>query len=282
MSKIAIVTDSTIYLPKNLVEQYGIIVLPQVLIWGNETFEDGVNITPTEFYTRLQKAAVMPSSSQISPGTFEKTFRSLHEAGNEILSINVSSKFSGTLDSAIQAKAMLPQATIELVDSYSTSMGAGFQILAAARAAEKGASLAECKTIAEKARDYTGILVLVDTLEFLHRGGRIGGGARFLGTALQLKPILEVRDGRLEAVERVRTRSKALARMLELVQERIAGRTPLHLAVLHANAKEEAQALLDSLAAQFKPVETVLTDVSPVVGVHVGPGTIGVAFMAGM
>jgi len=121
----------------------------------------------------------------------------------------------------------------------------------------------------------------VDTLEFLHRGGRIGGGARFLGTALNLKPILEVQEGRLEPRERVRTKAKALARILDLVEERIGGRTPLHLAVVHANAEADAKALLDEAKTRFKPATTALSAVSPSVGTHTGPGTLGVAFMAG-
>ena len=126
------------------------------------------------------------------------------------------------------------------------------------------------------------MIFAVDTLEYLHRGGRIGGGAKFLGSALNIKPILEIRDGRVESVERVRTRRKSLARVVRLIEERIAGRTPVRLATLHANSAEDAHWLLDVGCAHLNPVEKIFTEVSPVVGNHAGPGTVGLAFMAGM
>jgi DegV family protein with EDD domain len=161
-------------------------------------------------------------------------------------------------------------------------MAMGFHVLAAARAAEAGASLAECKAIAEKAREHTGILLTVDTLEFLHRGGRIGGASRFLGTALNIKPILELVEGRLEPLERVRTRGKAVARLVELLEERVGDRRPVRLAVIHANAAVDAQALLTLANVKMKAIEALVTDVSPVIGTHVGPGTIAITYMAGM
>jgi len=158
----------------------------------------------------------------------------------------------------------------------------GFQVLTVARAAESGASLAECVALAEKARQHTGVVFAVDTLEFLHRGGRIGGASRFLGTALNIKPILEVVDGRVEAIERVRTRNKSLQRLVEIIEERIAGRTPVRLATLHAIAPDEAKQLMDMANARLHVIENVFSEVSPVVATHAGPGTVGLAFMAGM
>jgi DegV family protein with EDD domain len=177
---------------------------------------------------------------------------------------------------------MLPGATIEIVDSRTTSMAMGFTLLAAARALEDGASLAEAKAMAEKAREHVGVVFAVDTLEFLHRGGRIGGANRFLGTALNIKPILEVTGGKVEGIEKVRTRSKSLNRVIEIIGERIGGRTPVRLATLHANAPEEAKMVLEEAKKQFNAVESIASEVSPVVGTHAGPGTVGLAFMAGM
>ena len=133
----------------------------------------------------------------------------------------------------------------------------------------------------EEASKHTGILLTVETLEFLHRGGRIGGAQRLLGTALNFKPILEVIDGRIEPAERVRTRKKSLARLVELAVERTGGKTPVYMAALHANAKEDAENLLDMVGEKLELKDTVLTDVSPTVGTHTGPGTVGLAFMAG-
>jgi DegV family protein with EDD domain len=282
MSKVAVVTDSTAYIPADLIEQNNITVAPQVLIWGNEIYEDGVDITPTEFYERLKNAAVMPSTSQVTPHSFDAIFKGLIEQDFDILGLFVSEKLSGTIASAIQARENYPGAKIEIVDSYATAMALGFQVLDVARAAQQGADLNECKVLAEKAREHTGVVFAVDTLEFLHRGGRIGGGKRFLGTALNVKPILELRDGRVEGIEQVRTRKKSLLRLLDLTEERIAGRQPIRLATLHANAEEEARGLLQKANERFDTIESIFSEVSPVVGTQAGPGTIGVAFMAGM
>lgn len=280
--KVAIVTDSTAYIPAELVEQYDIRVAPQVLIWGEQSFEDGVDIQPEEFYTRLQNARVMPTTSQVTPKSFDRIFEELHNLGCDILAILISAKLSGTIQSAVQARANYPQARIEIVDSNSVAMALGFQVLQVARAVAKGADIETCKAIAEEARQHTGVVFAVDTLEFLHRGGRIGGGARFIGTALNIKPILEVKDGTIEAVERVRTRKKSLKRLVDLVAERVQGQTPLRLATLHANAPEEAKTLLEQACTRLQVEESVFSEVSPVVGTHAGPGTIGLAYMAGM
>ncbi|MDH5505984.1 MAG: DegV family protein [Anaerolineae bacterium] len=281
MAKIAIVTDSTSYIPNDLQKKYDIHVAPALVIWSGDEMRDGVDIQPTEFYTRLESAKEMPTTSQPSPAELKNIYSGLAAEGYEILSIHVSHKLSGTIASAEQAQSMVPEAKIEIVDSLSASMGLGWPVIAAARASEMGASLAECKAIAERARDHTGVLLTVDTLEFLHRGGRIGGAQKFIGTALNFKPVLEVRDGRVEPLERVRTRGKALARLLELLEENIAGRSPVYLAALHANAADVAKDLLDQAAARINPIESVLSDVSPAVGTHTGPGTVGLAFMAG-
>jgi DegV family protein with EDD domain len=282
MSKVAVVTDSTAYIPGDLIAQYDISVAPQVLIWGEKVYNDGVDITPTEFYERLKKATVMPSTSQVTPHSFDVIYKDLAEKGYDILSILISEKLSGTIASAVQARENYPGVKIEIVDSYATAMALGFQVLQVARAAQQGAGLEECKALAEKVREHTGVVFAVDTLEFLHRGGRIGGGKRFLGTVLQFKPILELKDGRVEGIEQVRTRKKSLLRLLELTEKRIAGRQPIRLATLHANAPDEARELLDMATEKFNSVESVFSEVSPVVGTHAGPGTIGLAFMAGM
>lgn len=283
MGKIALVTDSTSYIPDELVERYHITVVPQVLIWGAETLRDGVDILPSEFYARLKTATVMPSTSQATVATFMNIFQGLLDQGYEILSILVSEKISGTVNSAVQAKAALPEgAPIEIVDSQFVSMALGFQVLAVARLVEQGASLLEARALAEKAVQHTGVVFTVDTLEFLHRGGRIGTGTRYLGTALQIKPVMEMRDGLIEAIEKVRTRGKSLSRLIDLVETQIAGRTPVRLAALHANAEADAIHVLEEARARFEIEESMLSVVSPVVGTHAGPGTVGLAYMAGM
>jgi DegV family protein with EDD domain len=283
MRKIALVTDSTSYLPPELVQRYQIAVAPLVLIWGSEAFEDGVDIQPAEFYARLKTATVMPTTSQVTIPKFAEIFQKLLDQECQILAMLISEKLSGTINSAVQAKSLLPAgAPIEIFDSKATAMALGFQVLAVAKAIAQGASMPEALKVAEQASQSTGVVFAVDTLEFLYRGGRIGGGARFLGTALNFKPILELRDGKVEALERVRTRSKSLARLIELVEQQVGGRTPLRLASLNANVSEEAHALLEKAAARLGAIEKYDTELSPTIGTHAGPGTIGLAYMAGM
>ena len=283
MSKIALVTDSTASMPKALVNQYKIIVAPQILIWGEENFEDGVNITPSEFYTRLKKTTVMPTTTQVTVAKFHEIYQSLLTQDYQILTIIISAKLSGTLNSALQAREMLPaDAPIEIIDSNSTAMGLGFHVVTVARAIEQGATFAECVALAQKARDHTGIFFAVDTLEFLHRGGRIGGATRFLGTMLNFKPILELRDGRVEPIERVRTRGKSLSRIVELAVEQVGSRSPVRLSTLHANAPDDAKLVMQEASDKLHPIEAIFSEVSPVVGVHAGPGVVGLVYMAGM
>ncbi len=284
MRKVAIVTDSTSTFPKDVISKYNITVLPQMLIWGEETFKDGVDIQPTEFYSRLQTAKTMPTTSQVSVLTMQQTFEKLVEEGYDVLGVFVSSLLSGTQQSAFQGRDNMSKGKehVEIVDSRATAMALGFNVLACARAAAEGASLADCKALSEKATAHTGVLFVVDTLEFLHRGGRIGGAQRLLGTALNLKPILGLKDGRVEAFERVRTKGKAMDRLVEIVGEQVGGRTPVRVASLHAKAPEDGKAVLAKVNDLLKPVESFETEVSPVVGTHTGPGTVGIAFMAGM
>jgi len=282
MTQVALVTDSTAYIPKDLIDRYGIYIVPLELIWGDKTYQDGVEIQPNEFYKKLKTATEMPTTSQATIPNFKKVFEKILERDQAVLAILISAKLSGTIDSALQGRENFPGAAIEIVDSYTTAMAMGFQVLTVAAAAQQGASLAECKKLAEEARLHTGVVFAVDTLEFLHRGGRIGGGSRFLGTALNIKPILEVVGGKVEAVERVRTRKKSLTRLIEIVAERTKGKSPVQLATLHANAEEDARFLLEESSRIINPVETIFSTVSPVIGTHAGPGTVGIAYMAGM
>jgi DegV family protein with EDD domain len=284
MAQIALVTDSTTYMPPELVKKHDISVAPQVLIWGDQTYRDGVDIESREFFTRLKTARVMPTTSQVSVVSFQEVFEEKVKQGFEVLALLVSSKLSGTIQSAMQAKELMGTAgeKVHVVDSQSVAMALGFQVLAVARALEQGASLQDAIALAEKSYQYSGVTFAVDTLEFLHRGGRIGGAQRFLGTMLNMKPILAIQDGRVEGIDRIRTKTKAHDRVLELTMEKVAGRTPVHLATLHANAAEDARALLTRAEQALHPVESVFTEVSPTVGTHAGPGTVGLAFMAGM
>jgi len=284
MPKVALVTDSTSYIPRDIREKYPITVVPQVVIWEGQTYEDDVTITPAQFYTRLRTAKVMPSTSQASVVNMHTAFSNLIEQGYDVLGIFLSSKLSGTFQSAVLGREQLTtgKEKVDYIDSNTTAMAMGFMVLTVARAAIDGASLVDCKALAEKAREHVGVYLTVDTLEFLHRGGRIGGAQRFLGTALNLKPILAVDNGRVEAVERVRTRGKALDRLVELVVEKCAGKSPVRMATLHADSEADAKIMLDKITPLVHPVESIFAAVSPAVGANAGPGTVGLAWMAGM
>ena len=280
MSKVAVITDSTAYLPPEVVDKYQITVIPQVLIWGEETLLDGIDIQPTEFYERLKTADVMPTTSQATVINFKELFEKLVGEGKDVLCVLLSDKLSGTINSYTQAIEFFPDANIDFVNSESVAMSLGFCALEAARVAQGGGSLVDCKAAAESAKDRVGVVFAVDTLEFLHRGGRIGGASRFLGTALQLKPILTVLDGRVEAIERVRTKKKAHNRLLELIEDRTAGSSAVKLATLHASAYDDAKVLLEDAKERLGNVEeSIFSEVSPVVGTHAGPGTVGLAYL---
>jgi DegV family protein with EDD domain len=280
-NKVAIVTDSTAYIPPEWIEEFGIRICASIVIFGNEQMRDYYDITAEQFFTRLKNSDVMPTTAQPTPLDFKEIYDDLLSQGYDILGIHISHKLSGTYASAVAAQAMLPDANIEVIDTLSASMGEGWPVLMAARAAAAGKSLAECKAVAERACQNTYVCLTVETLDYLHRGGRIGGAQHLLGTALNLKPLLELRDGQIEPLEKVRTRKKALKRLVEVTVERIGDVRPVYIAALHANAEEEARQVLDEISAIVEPKETAITFVSAAVGTHAGPGTIGLAFMAG-
>jgi DegV family protein with EDD domain len=279
MSKVAIVTDSTSSIPQDRIEKHGITIMRQVVIWDGVTYKDGVDITPQAFYERLAQSDKSPTTSQCSVADFKEAFDKLSGEGHDILCIVVSSKLSGTLNSATQAKEMVPDANIEIVDSKQVAMSLGHIVLKAAEVSEAGGSLAECKAAAEALVDNGGVVLTPETLEYLHRGGRIGGGAKFLATALNIKPILVLEDGRLEAGERVRTRKKVMRRLVEMVIEKTEGKSNIRLSALHANSEADAKLLLDMLNEKVDTTDCLITGVSPAVGVHVGPGTVGITFL---
>lgn len=283
MNNVAVVTDSTAYLPQTCIDQYHIHVTPLSVIWGGEIYRDGVDIQPAQFYERLPRAKVMPTTSQSTPAAMLETFQSLLDRGYDVLGVFISSKISGTIQSAIQARAMLNgnAQRIAIVDSLSTTMAMGWPVLTAARAAQAGENLAECQKIAEQACKNSGVLFVVETLEFLRRGGRIGGAQAFLGTVLNIKPVLEMRDGRIEAVEKIRTKQKAIRHVVDLVTDRLSSRTPVRLAVTHANAEADASLMLNTAQSAMDPVETMLCPLSPVIGTHAGPGTVALNYMIG-
>jgi len=281
MANVMILTDSTAYIPDELIKQYPIEVIPLTLIWEGNSYKDGVDITPDEFYVKLAASNSLPKTSQVSVHEYELAFQKLIDQGYEVLNLGLSSEISSSYFSAAQAAKSFDNEKVALFDTKLVSMALGFQVLTAARAAKAGASLAECKKIAEDAYSKIGVYFTVDTLKYLAAGGRINSAKRLVGSALNIKPILEIRDGKIELVESVISKKKALRRMVSLVEKDINGRKPVRLSVFHALDHDAAIALQAEIKEIFNPVEEILSFVSPVVGAHVGPGTISIAFMAG-
>jgi DegV family protein with EDD domain len=273
--RIGILTDSTCDLPQELRDRHDIYVVPQLLIWGEETLRDGFDIDGPTFYKRLPHDPVHPKTSQPSVGDFVEYFNQMKGEYDEIVAVLISHHLSGSIASAEGAKGMV-DIPVHVVNSYSVSLGLGAVVMAAVQAREAGADVAAIVAAAEERARHTRIVFVVDTLDYLHKGGRIGGAAKLVGTALNLKPLLYIHEGRVEPLERIRTRSKALDRMLEVATDGIDTTQPIGGAVLHAEALEDAVRVAERYQEMYSPVEFMMGEVTPIIGVHGGPGVLGV------
>ncbi len=280
-NKVAIVTDTTAALPDELNEQYDLHLVPLCLLWDGVTYTDKVDISPDEFYKKLSTSKTLPTTSQPSVAAFSDVYAPLIAEGYDILTLPISSKISGTFDSASIAAKQYPEGRIAVLDTLSASLALGMITILAARAAQRGATLLECRNIAVDAASRMHILFAVETLEYLHKGGRINTAAKFLGNTLDLKPILELQDGFISPIERVRTSKKAHSRLLELTEMVIGPNGAVDfLGVVSAAASEQAADLLRKAQDHFRINEMLSTELSPILGAHVGPGTVGIVFLA--
>ena len=280
MTKIAILTDSSSYLPKAYIEDKNIRVIPLKIHWDENTYMDGVDLSPVEFYERLEKSLTLPTTSQPSTGEFLQIFRELAPHYDGIVIPLISSGLSGTVDSAKIAASMFSEIPVEIIDSRSTTAGLALIVTAIAQAVSDSRSLNETKSLAEDIVNRLDMFFVVDTLKYLHKGGRIGGASRYFGTALSIKPILFINDqGKIDALEKVRTKRKSTERLIQLAVEKADGK-PVVVGVLHANALKEAKNLQEQLLQQLDCTHIEIYDLSPAIGVHVGPGTIGLAIYA--
>jgi len=272
---IKIVTDSTADVPKELLERYDIQVVPINIQFGTETYQEGIDIDRPTFFRKLDEYPTIPTSSQPSPGQLVEVYRPLVEDGHSIISIHVTSKHSGTYQSALLAKSMMPEAEIEAFDSLSISIGTGYHVLTAARAAEEGKSMGEIIQTLEGIRSRTNLYITPSTLKYLQKSGRVGKLAGALGALLSLKPVIKVEDGVLEAFQNVRTRSKAIDRIVELTAEEVGMTEPVKLGIPHAQVPDEAEELRERLESTFNCDEMIVVDLACSLTVHGGPGIIG-------
>ena len=274
---VKIVTDSTADLPPKVAGEFGIFVVPLLVRFGDETFRDGVEITADEFYTRLQKGPVLPVTSVPSPGVFKEVYEKLAAESKEILSIHLSSKLSGTYEAALTGKREAAgKARIEVIDSGLTAMALGLLAIVAAKAAKAGASLDEIVKLVRESMPGIFLAAALDTLKFLEKGGRIGKAQAMLGSILSIKPLISLGDGEVIPFGKVRTHSKAVERLHELLEQNLPAR---EIAIVYSTEMGEAEKLVEHAKKLAPGQEVYLARFGSVIGTYVGPGTLAVVLL---
>ena len=273
---IHLVTDTTAYLPPNFIESRGIHVVPLKINIGNRTIDED-KISLDEFYTYIASVEKAPSTSQPAPGEFIQLYESLTRNGDEVLSIHISGGISGTpLVAQMAAQDVAPD-KITVVDSHGTSVSLAMLLRIVARALDEGATRQEAADLARAISRQQATFFLVETLDYLAKGGRINGAAKFFGSMLNLRPILYLDEhGKIEGMSVARTRKKGIQRMLREIQQRM-GDGPIHAGVTHVECPADAEALAQKLQEQFDCVDIFINETGPVIGSHVGPGLLGIS-----
>ncbi|HEU4964912.1 MAG TPA: DegV family protein [Bacilli bacterium] len=280
MSKIAIITDSTAYLPPDTIHTHNITVIPLMVNFGQESYKEGVDIIAEQFYPRLKTAQALPTTSQPAVGEVVQAYERLLENHDAVIGLFLSGGLSGTAASAETAARIVGGDKITVIDSQFTSWGLSEMVLTACKMVEAGKSKDEIVEHLLKMRDEIEAFFVVDSLEHLHRGGRIGGVSAALGTLLQVKPILTLHGavGKLELKEKIRTRKKALARVIELLKDRRDPARELRMSVVYTDNPEDGKAFQEQLRGEFPDAHIDLSELGPVIGTHVGPGLLAVLF----
>ncbi|MBI4282723.1 MAG: DegV family protein [Chloroflexi bacterium] len=280
-AKVALVCDSSVCLPREVVDEYGLHVVPMELTSKGKTYRDGVDISPQEFYSLLARCEEMPTTSAPRPASFVKAYSEAAAHAESILCLTLLSTVSITYKVAVTAAEMaretLPKTHIEVVDTRTAAGGQGLVVLAAARAVARDATLLQVKAKAQRVMQGVSLIAFLDTLHYLSRGGRVPRIAAWAGSALKLKPIIELSQGEIRPLERPRTRRRAMERLSAIVRERV-GDGPFRANVMHALALDDAQALKERLLSELNCVEALVSEFTPVMGAHTGPGLVGVAF----
>ncbi|OIJ09862.1 EDD domain protein [Anaerobacillus arseniciselenatis] len=281
MANVKVVTDSTADLPKSLLEDLDITVVPLKVLFGEEeTYEDGVDLFASEFYEKLAANDVIPTTSQPAPYQFEQIYNDIakNEVGAEVISIHISSKLSGTYQSAFIASDMVKDnINVTVVDSKRASYAIGIIVVEIAKLAKSGASKEQCMERLNELLEETTVYFMVDTLEYLQKNGRIGKASAVLGSLLKIKPILSLNsDGEVFPYDKVRGQKKALAKIYSFFENDF-GKQPIHVGISHANDRDLAAEIMSQMHNQFTVSSEVITEIGPVIGAHVGPGTIAIS-----
>lgn len=280
---LALITDSTCDIPSEWLEAFDIAVVPLTIVWNEQQYLDGIDITAEDFYERLDKVTFFPTTSQPTPQSFLSAYHVAAEKGyKEILVISISSAMSGTILSARQAAEKSP-IPVHIVDSKSNSMGLGWQVVAAARARESGSSLDTILSVIDKVRNSLSYYISLDTMDYLFKGGRFGDAVKYFNSVLKIKPLILVKhdSGSVGASIPARSRSSAIDGLFKQFFKNIDTNLPLHITVLHNAAFEEAQALAERVIKEYHPKEIFISIVSPILGVHTGPRAIALCGYAG-
>ena len=271
---VRVVTDSTADIPADMVAALGITVIPSYVVFGAESYRDEVELTKQEFYEKLRSTGVIPTTAAPPPAVYDETYRRLAKETKEIVSIHLASRYSVLYSSAVLAAKNVSDAQITVLDSEQVTMGYGWMVVAAAEAAQGGASVEHIVTLVEGMKPRSHVVAVLDTLEFLHRGGRVGWIRAMIGTLLRVKPIIEVRQSEIQLVERARTMQRALGRLVERVQ---ALGSLERAIILHADAAEMAQRVSDLWQAADPRWEPLIHPAGVTIASHVGPGAVGIA-----
>lgn len=279
MKQVRVICDSAADLPKELIEQLGIQLISIPVHIAGTTYYDGIDLFADDFYTKLEEVKEIPFTSQPAPMDYVNAYqKAIDEGATNIFMISISSGLSGSYQTAVLASTMIenPDVEIEVFDSRSASLGIGLQVIAAARAAKAGRSLEQIKEIVEAIREQYRVFFLVDSLEFLQKGGRIGKASAVVGSLLNIKPILSINEeGVVYAFDKVRGKNKAVNRLFEGVHEHIqAG--PVSVGIMHSRNPEEAQKWVEKVQQDFEVKELTVAEIGPVIGTHTGPGTVAV------
>jgi len=280
MANVQVVTDSMCGIPAALCQELGIAVVPLPLFMDDHTYLDG-EISPKKFYSRLRSKRSLPTTSGPTPGAFKEVFETLGADGSPVLAILVGSQFSSTFSAASQAKGMSSNVGVTLFDSGSNTLGMGFMAIAAARAAREGMSLVDILDLLDRMKESTGVIFAVSDLDYLRRGGRISHIGQLIATTLRQVPILEIRNGPIQPVERVRGGASVLPKLVELVTERVGERRPLRVGVVHTDAEAMAFELAKQAREQLRPDELITSELTPVLGIHTGPDAVGLVYSTG-
>ncbi|MDK2801478.1 MAG: fatty acid kinase fatty acid binding subunit [Clostridiales bacterium] len=279
MAHIKIITDSTADIPKDLAQQLNITVVPLTVHFGDQSYKDWYDLTPAEFFDKLKNSDIIPTTSQVTPAAFEEVFRSEIEQNDSIICITLSSKASGTYQSAVIAKNSIENADIEIIDSMSLSYGYGMIVIEAAKMAKEGKPKQEIIEQVKYLLDKLDVYFIVDTLEYLKKGGRINLATAVIGNILNIKPVLGIKDGLVVPIDKIRGSKKVIPKMVKLIKARGYNLSNQVVGLAHGSIPDKLEELKQAIEQEFHPKGFTISEVGSVIGAHAGPGIIGVFFM---